>query len=257
MSDDPRSGPGTDRARRRAHPIAAQVRAEVRLTLSQGENLLVTVGIPVLLLVAFDLLDVLPTGSRRPVQFLVPSVLALALMSTGLVSLAIATGFERTYGVLKRLAATPLGRRGLLGAKIASVVTVEVIQVAVLAAVGVALGWHPTSGLLESIGACALATVAFGALGLLLAGTLPGEVVLGVANLLWLVLLLGGGILFPLTRLPPSLATVARTLPTAALASALHGALETGRGVPTEAWAVLGGWALAASLAAVRLFRWE
>ena len=150
--------------------LRAQVAAETQMTLQRGETLLVTIGIPVVLLVFFSLVPVLPTGTRHRVDFLAPGVVALAVMSTAMVSLGIATAFERSYGVLKRLGATPLGRPALLGAKIVSVMTVEVIQVVVLVGVALALGWrpHPAAGL--AVIALLLATVAFCGIGLAMAG---------------------------------------------------------------------------------------
>jgi hypothetical protein len=120
--------------------VLAQTKAETAMTLSRGESLLLALGIPVLLLVFFSLVDVLPTGTGDPVTFLAPGILALAVMSTAMVSLAIATGFERQYLVLKRLGTTPLGRPALLTAKIASIVAVEAAQTVVLVAVAIALG---------------------------------------------------------------------------------------------------------------------
>ncbi len=234
----------------------SQARAEVRLTLTQGESLLVTLGIPVLLLVGFDIIKVLPTGSKT-LQFLVPGMMALAIMATGMVSLSIATGFERSYGVLKRLSATPLGKRSLMMAKITSIIVVEILQGIVLAVVGLALGWHPGLGILQALLAALLGTVAFSGLGLLLAGALKPEMVLGVANGLYLVLLLTGGMLFPLSHLPGVLATLAGYLPAAALSQALLHSIGTGGAVPAGAWAVLAGWAVAMPLAAAAVFRWD
>src|SRR5881227_1492733 len=156
-----------------------QLRAEVRRLFSNGEQLLLTLGIPILLLVFFSVVDVLPTGTKDPIDFLAPGILALAVMSTAMVGLGIATGFERQYGVLKRLGATPLGRPRLLGAKTNSIIAVEVLQVAVLVGVAVALGWNPVdTSVGAAVAAIVLGTVAFAGLGLLMAGTLRGEVVL-------------------------------------------------------------------------------
>lgn len=226
------------------------------MTLQRGETLLVTIGIPVVLLVFFSLVPVLPTGTRHRVDFLAPGVVALAVMSTAMVSLGIATAFERSYGVLKRLGATPLGRPALLGAKIVSVMTVEVIQVVVLVGVALALGWrpHPAAGL--AVIALLLATVAFCGIGLAMAGALRAEVTLAVANGLYVVMLLIGGILFPLHDLG-GLAVFARLLPAAALSDALHPMLGTGTAAPWGAWAGLAIWALVAPLAAAATFRWE
>ncbi|MGH9109111.1 MAG: ABC transporter permease [Acidimicrobiales bacterium] len=243
-------------------PFAAQVGAETYMTLRRGETLLLTVGIPVVFLLFFSTVHIGLVGGATPAAFFVPGILALAVMSTAMVSLSIATGFERGYGVLKRLGATPLGRPRLLGAKIATVVLVEVVQAAVLVPVGVGLGWHlgghggggVAAG--EALGVALLATVAFGGLGLFFAGVLRAEVNLAAANGLYLVLLLLGGMVVPLSKLPAGLAAVARALPAAALSQGLHGTLGGG-GVPVESWLVLAVWAAAALSAAAATFRWE
>lgn len=238
--------------------LRAQTAAEVRLTLRRGESLLLTLGIPVGLLVFFSLVDVLPrpVGTRHAVDFLTPGILALAVMSTGLVGLGIATGFERQYGVLKRLGSTPLGRPALLGAKTAAVVVVEAVQVIVLVSVALVLGWSPSGDPVLAVGAMLLATVAFSGLGLLMAGALRAEVTLAAANGLYLLLLLLGGMIFPLAKLPGGLRVVAEILPAAALSQVLHGTLSAGP-VPGRAWVVLAAWAVAAPAAAAATFRWE
>ncbi len=244
-------------------PLAAQVRAETWMTLRRGETLLLTIGIPVVFLVFFSTVHVLPTGTTEPVSFLVPGILSLAIMSTAMVSLGIATGFERGYGVLKRLGATPLGRPRLLGAKISTVLLVEVVQAAVLVPVGYALGWHPGGtgsagpAVGEALAVALLATVAFGGIGLLMAGVLRAEVNLAACNGLYLVLLLLGGMVVPVDKLPGPLPAFARALPAAALSDGLHAALGTGTPVPTRSWLVLAAWAVAAPLAAAFTFRWE
>jgi ABC-2 type transport system permease protein len=242
-------------------PYLAQTRIELALTVRRGESVLLTLGIPVLLLVFFSVVDVLPlpTGTEDPVDFLAPGVLALAVMSTGMVGLGIATGFERSYGVLKRLGATPLGRPALLAAKTTAVIAIEAVQFAVLVPVAYALGWRPAAGftLLGALLAVVLGTIAFSGIGLALAGRLRGEVNLAAANGLYLVLLLLGGMVIPLDELPGPLRWLARLLPAGALSDALHGALSAAEGVPARAWIVLVAWAVGAPLLAARTFRWE
>jgi ABC-2 type transport system permease protein len=239
--------------------LTAQTRTEVRLTLGRGESVLLTIAIPVGLLVFFSLVHVLPDQKTtdQAVGFLAPGILALAVMSTAMVSLGIATGFERQYGVLKRLGATPLGRPALLSAKTSGVVVIEAIQIVVLVGVALLLGWQPHGNAFLVVAAVLLATVAFAGLGLLMAGALKAEVTLAAANGLYLVLLLLGGMVFSLDKLPRGLRTVARWLPAAALSDALHGGLATGAAIPTRAWVVLAAWAVAAPLAAALTFRWE
>jgi ABC-2 type transport system permease protein len=239
--------------------LRAQTAAELRLTLRRGDAVLLTLAIPVGLLVFFSLVQVLPkpAGVHRSVTFLAPGVLALAVMSTAMVSLGIATGFERQYGVLKRLGATPLGRPALLAAKTGSTLAVEVLQAVVLVGVALALGWRPGGDPALAVGAGALATVAFAGVGLLMAGALRAEVTLAAANGLYLALLLLGGMVFPLSELPSGLRQVAEALPAGALSVALHGTLTAGAGAPAWSWAVLAAWAVAAPLAAAAAFRWE
>ena len=242
--------------------LAAQVRVETSLTLRRGESLLLTLGIPVAFLAFFSTVHVVATGTAKPATFFVPGILALAVMSTAMVSLGIATGFERGYRVLKRLGFTPLGRPRLLAAKTATIVVVELVQVVVLVAVGLALGWRPIGadpagavGLAAA--AMVLASVAFAGIGLTLAGVLRAEVNLAAANALYLVLLLLGGMVVPLTTLPGALAHVAGVLPAAALSSALHAVLGTGTPVPLHSWVVLALWAIGAPGLAAATFRWE
>jgi ABC-2 type transport system permease protein len=238
--------------------LAAQTRAELRLTLRRGDSVLLNLAIPLGLLVFFSLVDVLPkpAGISHSVDFLTPGLLALAVMSTAMVSLGIGTGFERQYGVLKRLGATPLGRPRLLVAKIGSIATIELLQVVAICAVGAALGWDPRGAIGPAIPAILLSTCAFAGLGLLMAGTLKAEGTLAAANGLYLLLLLLGGMIFPLSKLPEGLRAVAEALPAGALTDALHGSLAGGT-IPVRAWIVLAAWAVAAPLVAARAFRWE
>jgi len=216
------------------------------------------VGIPVLLLVFFSMVDVLPTGTDEPVDFLAPGVLALAVMSTAMVSLGIGTGFERSYHVLKRLGATPLGRPRLVAAKVAAVAAVEVVQCAVLVPVAYLLGWSPSApNWLAAIGAVLLATAAFAGLGLILAGRLRGEINLAAQNGLYLVLLLLGGMVIPFAELPAAVRAVAHVLPSGALADVLRDALGGGGVRPGASWGVLAAWAAVTPPAAARLFRWD
>ncbi|HZQ59042.1 MAG TPA: ABC transporter permease [Acidimicrobiales bacterium] len=243
-----------------ARAIAAQTAAEVRMTLRRGESLLLTLGIPVVLLVFFIVIgypDKSVTGGVKTAAFLAPGIIALAVMSTAMVSLAIATGFERQYGVLKRLGTTPLGRPALLTAKAAAILVVEVLQIAVLWVAGAVAGWQPRGDVAVLFALVVLATAGFAGIGLLMAGTLRAEMTLAAANGLYLLLLLTSGMVVPLSKLPGAVQGVARALPAAALADALHATLGTGAAVPGRAWAVLAAWAVVAPVAAAATFRWE
>lgn len=248
--------PSPPAARWRA--VLAQLEMELRLTLRRGENLLVTLAIPAGALLFFTLVDVLPTDGSDPVDFLLPGVLALAIIATGFVSLGIATAYERAYGVLKRLGATPLSRSGLVVAKVGSVAVVEAVQLVLL--VGIAaglLGWRPdgTSWPLVVVG-LVLGTATFAGLGLLLAGTLRADVVMALTNAIFLVLMLLGGLIVPLDRLPEPLAAISSLLPAAALADTLRFGFGAS-GDPTGPLLVLAAWAVGSAGAAAALFRWD
>jgi len=192
-----------------------------------------------------------------PLTFLVPGVLALAVMSSAMVSLGIATGFDRRYGVLKRLGSTPLTRSGLLTAKTLYVLAIETIQLSVLIVVALLLGWRTGGGVPLAFLFLLIGTIAFAGLGLLLAGTLRAEANLALANGLYLALLFLGGMAYPLTRLPSAVRSFAELLPAAALAESVRGALHSPMDVPVKSVVVLVVWAILLPVLAAKLFRWE
>jgi ABC-2 type transport system permease protein len=255
------TGNGTYAPRPGAAPlgrmIAAQAALETRMLLRNGEQLLLTVVIPTLLLVLFSSVDIVDTGEGEAVDFLAPGVLALAVMSTAFTGQAIATGFERRYGVLKRLAASPLPRWALMTAKTASVLVTEVLQVLLLTVIALALGWSPHGDPAVVALLLILGTAAFSGLGLLMAGTLKAEATLAAANLVFLLLLVGGGVVVPLDRFPQAAQDALGLLPITALSEGLRDVLRDGAGVPWGGVAVLTLWAVAGLAAAGRFFRWE
>ena len=240
----------------RREALVAQIRAETVLQLRRGENMLVTLAIPLGILFFFTNVDAINTGYTHPVDFLVPGVLALSVMASAMVSLGIATGFERRYGVLKRLGSTPLSRSGLLIAKMATVIALEIVQVVLVVLVGVVIGWHVPTGMITAVGLLLLGSIAFAGIGLLMAGTLRAEANLAAANALFLVLLFLGGMAYPLSKLPNAIQDLARVLPAAALSETLRAVLAA-KSFPVGELMVLLAWAVLAPLAAARWFRWE
>ncbi|GAA1216837.1 ABC transporter permease [Kitasatospora nipponensis] len=254
--------PGTYAPKPGAAPLArmllAQTAFETRMLLRNGEQLLLTVVIPTVLLVLFSAVDVVAvTGPGRRVDFLAPGLLALAVMSTAFTGQAIATGFERRYGVLKRLGASPLPRWALLSAKTGCVLVTEVLQVALLSVIALALGWSPHGDPLAVALLLVLGTAAFSGLGLLMAGTLKAEATLAGANLVFILLLLAGGVIVPLSRFPAAVQSVLGLLPISALSHGLRSVLQNGASLPWSDLGILAGWAVLALAAAARFFRWE
>lgn len=245
-----------------ASPVAAtlvQLGMELRLTARRGESVLVTAVVPVVILVFFASIDVLPSSVGSPVDFLLPGSLALAVVASSLVSLGIATAYERAYGVLKRLGGSPLTRANLLAAKIGAVLVVELLQVGLLISIAwLALGWSPapTANAAMLAVAVALGTIAFAGLGLLMAGTLRAEATLALANALFLATLLLGGVIVPVDQLPAGLGGVAAVFPGAALSEAIRIALGAD-GDASGPIAILAAWGIGAVGLTARTFRWE
>ncbi len=251
----PRPGAAT-----RGAMLRAQTTMELRLLARNGEQLLLTLVIPLLLLVMGTRSDaIVDLGPGRPIDIVTPGVLALAVLSTSFTSLAIATGFERRYGVLKRLGATPLPRWGLMVGKIAAVLLIEILQLVLLTTVARLVGWEPGGGA-AAIGwlivLALLGTAAFGSLALLIAGTLRAEATLAVANLVYVVLLVGGGLIVPLDRYPDGVHRALELLPSGALGQGLRDAFNGIAPGPLPV-VVLLVWALVAGILTARTFRWE
>ncbi len=250
--------PGSSKAAPFARQVLNQVRYELLLTLRRGENILVTLIVPVLLLIFFASLNIIPATNGSPVNFLLPGILALAIIAAGMVNLGIATAYERYYGVLKRLGSSPLSRGGLIFAKIISILILEVIQVLLLVGVAIVLyRWQLTGSALLALAVIALGTVTFAALGLAMAGALRAELTLAGANALFLVFLLIGDGILPIEHLPTPLADLAQILPAAALTDALRAAMTNGAAFPTSPLIVLAVWAVVILIVAVRTFKWE
>ena len=243
--------------------IGAMTAMEIRLVLRRAENLFATIIIPTLVLVLFSSISILPTGTGRSVNFLLPGAIALGIVATSLVSLGITTAYDRSYGVLKRLGGSPLSRAELVAAKLLTVLVVEVVQIALLIATAtVVLGWSPSepSSAPLLVVAVLLGTIAFAGLGLLLAGTLRAETVLALANVLFLGFLVVGGVIVPVERLPGPLAAIAAALPAAPLSDLLRAALGSTAAAGadlTSSLLLLAAWAIAAVGLAAARFRWE
>jgi ABC-2 type transport system permease protein len=233
--------------------VLAHGLTESRLLVRNGEQLVLALVIPIGILLIGHF-----TGGRfGTMGTLAPSVLALAVWSSAFTSVAIATGFERRYGVLERLASTPLGRLGLLAGKSLSIVLVVIGQLLVLSVAATLDGWHPrwtVASALVTVVVTLLAVATFTCLGLALAGRLRAEATLGVANLVYVLLLAGGALVVPLTRYPEMLQPVLRLLPTAALGEGLRaGATGLVLGWPVLVLAV---WLAGSAALAWRGFRW-
>lgn len=232
--------------------LATHVRTEALLTLRNSEQILLTLLIPLALLIGLTVLDVFDVPEPR-IDSVTPRIFALAVMSSAFTGQAIALGFDRRYGVLKRLAATALPRWLLVSGRAVAGLVVVVVQLVVLGIVAAVLGWSPSpAGIGWAVLLVVAGTLAFGALGVLLGGALKAEIVLALANIVWFVLLLAGGIAVPAASLPGPLGDVVGYLPSGALAEGMRTALVDGAVPGWPVFAVLAVWGAVAGLVAVR-----
>ena len=240
-----------------AQKVLAQAGMEARLMMRNGEQLLLAVVIPVIVLIG-SVKGASRVGlefANRPVDIFTPGVLALAVMSTAFTSLAIATGFERRYGVIKRLGSSPLSRTSLLIGKVLALLLVETLQVLIVGGVGLALGWEPNTSVIGFVLAVAAGTAAFAALGLFVAGSLRAEATLAAANLIYLLLMAAGAVVLPLSAYG-GFGDVVRWLPSGALGEALRQAFLHAA-VSGRDLLVLVAWAIVGATLTARTFKWE
>ena len=234
----------------------SQLRQELTVMIRNGEQLLLLVVIPVMLLIFFSQTDFLSASGENKIDFLLPGILSLAVISTAMVSLGIATGFERSYGVLRRLGTTPLGTRRLVAAKISAICIIEIAQLVMLISVGLLLGWNPNQiNLLQILLFLILGTACFAGIGLTLAGRLRAEVNLAAQNGLYLVFLLLGGIFVESDELPATLSQISAFSPSSLLSGLLRDSFNN-TVVLTDAIA-FSAWAIAACALAVISFKWS
>ncbi len=238
------------------HRSLAQAAWEARIVLRNGEQLLLTIVIPVGLYLGLTLLDLWPVEDDRDATALA-TVWTVSILATCFTSLAIGTGFERRSGALRFLATTPLSRAELLAGKLLATLLVTLLSLCAVAMTALAVGWRPTVFILPAIAIMVLGGAALGSWAFVLAGVLRAEAVLAVANGLFLLLLLVGGIIVPLDRLPAPVATCAEFLPTGALTQALTALLVDGMSPPISAIAVLAVWLVVGTVIARRTFRWS
>jgi ABC-2 type transport system permease protein len=237
--------------------ILAQTRAELTMALRRGESLLVTIIIPTVLLFLAMWLHIAPGTQSAQIAFLLPGILTAAIMSTSLVSLGIATAYDRYYGSLKRLGSTPLPRWGLIAAKIVTVLAIEAAQTVLLVLIAaIFFSWRPTGSLPLALLVMLIGTAAFVGLGMLMAGTLRAEATLAGANGLFILFLAIGGVVLPVNHLPVVIEQIAQILPAAALSDALRSAMSPA-GINGGSLLLLTVWAVVLLVVAALTFKWE
>ena len=233
--------------------VSAHARWELKLLIRNGEQLLLTFVIPVVLLLALGLTHL----STQKINAAVPTVFAVSILATCFTSLAIGTGFERRSGALRYLGTTPLSRLDLILGKLIATATLTLMSLAVVAITGLFLDWRPSiAGIGIALIVVLLSAAVWVSWALVIAGHFRAEAVLAIANGLFLVMMIFGGIVIATSHMPNAVAHVVDLLPSAAMANGLRDALESGS-VPALAISILVFWAIAGIWLAKKVFRWE
>lgn len=194
------------------------------------------------------------------VTYLVPSILAMALMQLGVFA-AVPLVQQREKGILKRMGATPLQRWKLVVSNILLRLLVAVADAVLILGIGIAVfnvqivgNWMGLAGLVL------LGAGAFLAIGFMLAAFLKTEEqASGVVQVVQMPLMFLSGIFFPFDFMPDFLRTIARFLPLTYLGDALRQVSVNGTQVAPLSMdvAILGGWLVVCLAIAARSFRWE
>ena len=257
MPTSTQAAPAAANAQGTLKRILLQGRYETMGMISNGEQLVVALVLPLMALFGLVFTDLLKDVTAKPIDAAAPGVLALCVVSTAFTGQGIATGFDRRYGVLRFLSTTPLGRAGLIYGKVIAVLVVLFLQVVVIGGTALLLGWRPApAGIGWALALLVLGAAAFTALGLLVAGTVRPEATLAITNLAWVLLAAVGGILFPSNRAPDYLQPIIDLLPSAALGDSLRAALITGT-TSVSGILILLAWTIIAGFAATRWFKWN
>jgi ABC-2 type transport system permease protein len=200
-------------------------------------------------------------AGARYVDFVVPGLLGMNLMGSGIWGLGFAIVDARRKHLLKRLVATPMSRTQYLASFVLSRLTFLVLEVALLVGFAVVAFGVPVRGSLLFLTAlCLLSALAFSSLGLLLAArprTVEG--VSGLMNVVMLPMWIFSGVFFSSARFPDAVQPAIRALPLTAVIDALRATMLRGAG-PTQLLpelAVILAWLVVSFALAVRIFRWR
>jgi ABC-type multidrug transport system permease subunit len=204
--------------------------------------------------------EVIEPGTRY-VDFLVPGLLGMNLMGTGMWGIGFSLVVARNGNLLKRLIAAPVRRSELLGAQLVSRLLFLVPEAGALLLFAYAVLGVPLRGSVILLAVVSLAgALTFSGLGLLAAArprTIEG--VSGIMNLVMVPMWIFSGIFFSTERFPAALQPFVQALPLTALNDALRGVMLEGSGIPAvlPELAILAGWGIASFALALKIFRWQ
>lgn len=199
-------------------------------------------------------------GSRY-IDWVVPGLLGMNIMGTGMWSVTFSIVQARLRKLLKRLMATPMQRTHYLLSHMAARLLFLVLEVGVLLGFAVLVFGVPVNGSwFTLIALCLLGAVTFSGIGLLVASrarTIEG--VSGLMNLVMVPMWIFSGVFFASENFPDAMQSYIDLLPLTALNQALRGVMIDGSGI-AGLWtqiAILATWTLLGFTAALKLFRWR
>jgi ABC-2 type transport system permease protein len=200
-------------------------------------------------------------GDRKNLEIIVPGIAGMSVMSTTFTALAINITFLRDSGVLKRIRGTPLPSGAYLAGVAANAVTNAGVQLAIVVLAGrllFGLGWPREWIVLVVFSVAGVATLA--ALGVAWSHVIPNfDAAPAYTNIVFLPVIFISGVFYDVDKAPAYLRDVAEVLPLTHIIDGLSAGLVTGASLPDHAddLAIVLAWGLAATILAVRGFRWE
>jgi ABC-2 type transport system permease protein len=244
--------------------LIKQTRMQMRLFLRRKDELFWTLAFPVLFILLFGAIygnSKWEGMSIRSIDYLVPGIIVMGAMVTGIMRTATGLVQEREQGIYRRLALTPLKRTTLIGSQLLQHYAVIIVQTLLLIAIGgIAFKTHLTGNMVLfwltlSLGALCFMSIGFALTGLIrtLRSATP------IIQITYFSLMFLGGIFFPNSLLPNWLDNAAKILPSTQMGDALRAVAYNGAGIG-DIWqklAMMGAWIAVCLVISIRFFRWE
>lgn len=205
--------------------------------------------------------EIIKEPGARYIDFLIPGLLGMNLMGTGIWSIAFSVTAARSRKLLKRFLATPMRKTHYLLAQMLSRLVFLVLEITFLVGFGwIAFGVAVRGSILLLFAVCLISAMSFCSLGLLIASRVKTiEGASGLANLVMMPMWLLSGVFFSAERFPDAVQPLIRALPLTALNDALRGIINEAQplsAIAPEVGIIL-AWGLVSFTVALKIFRWK
>ncbi len=248
------------------HPFVELTLTRLLLMVREPEMLFWVFVFPILMTLALGLAfdgpgEAAAAPGYRYVDWLIPGLLGMNIMGTGMWGIGFTVVVQRSRKLLKRMIATPMRRPHYLGSLVAARLLLLGVEVAALLGVAWLVFDIPIEGSFVTLALVTfVGAMAFGGIGLLTAArprTIEG--VSGIMNVVMVPMWIASGVFFAASNYPDSLQPFIQAMPLTALIDALRGVMLHGDGLVTigPELLILLAWTSGSFVLALRLFRWR